>query len=354
MDQPPSSDRFRDEITLKDVILAVREHALEVNRSRRLLLVFILLGIAFYLYRHIATPVTYTAECTLMINEKEQNIGFSNILGQFGLGDGKEFNLKKIAELAKTRAMTEAVMFQTVPLDKDSVLLANYFISALESVDEWVDDDLFSGPGELKGFQFNSRHPERFERLENRALQNMNRRMNKRLESDIDDMTGILKFKFTSPDEILSYEVLTRLYESLGEYYTSKSIEKQEATYRTIEMKCDSLAGVLSNKEYALASLRDTRRRQWLNVEQTEEDQLYREIKMLSIMYGEALKNKEMAAFSLANVKPFIQAIDQPIYPLQRNQTIWWRNLLLGLIVGTAIGIVVIVMRKIWRDALYS
>ena len=106
----------------------------------------------------------------------------------------------------------------------------------------------------------------------------------------------------------------------------------------------------LKKTELELANFKDTYRSTWLYVEKTPEDRLFREIKMLSVMYGEALKNKEVAAFALANVKPFIQSIDLPIYPLQRVEALWWLQFLWGAIIGGLVGSVWVLLRKLYSE----
>jgi uncharacterized protein involved in exopolysaccharide biosynthesis len=73
---------------------------------------------------------------------------------------------------------------------------------------------------------------------------------------------------------------------------------------------------------------------------------------MYSLMFAEALKNLEMADFSLKNSLPFIQLIDAPIAPLSSEKTPYTKNLIIGAILGMLIAIGFIVSRKIYRDAI--
>lgn len=352
MDHKPYIHRDQ-EITLKDVILAVQGLITETFRSFKWIVFFAILGVLYHLYDHYSTPTTYTAQCTFMINEKDQNIGLTSLLGEFGIGGQSEFQLEKIAELARTRAMTQTVMFTPMAEEQgQSKLMANHFIDVLKNSGDWVKDPWFGEENALTNFQFTHDSVSAFNRLENKALLRIHKALTDRLVTTVDDVTGILKFEFTAQDETLTFETIQRLFEALSAYYTEKSVEKQQATFNALAIKCDSLKSELQSKEYQLADFKDSYRDQWLNVERTPEDRLYREIKMLSIMYGEALKNKEVAAFSLANVKPFIQAIDRPIYPLKKNQSVWWIKLIIGGFVGGVVGVVFVICRKIYREAM--
>lgn len=343
----------RDEaITLRDVLMAIRGHLQELMRSRMTLLLFIGLGVGYYMVQHWSHQVNYTASCTFMINDEEPSLGITGILGDFGLPGRQDFKLDKIAELARSRTMTAKVLLGGLENSDSNVTLANRFIQMLESEDDWVGNGWFGEENPLVGFRFEHGRTEEFDRRQNKALQMIHRALTSRLETNINEVTGILEFRLTGADESVTYEVLNGLFRELSEYYTDKRIEKQQSTFDALDHKCDSLQAVLNEKEYALASFRDKNRSQWLNVEQTPEDKLYREVRMISIMYGEALKNKEMAAFSLANVKPFIQVIDSPIYPLKKNQSVWWIKFIMGVIVGGIIGVAYVVLRKIIREAM--
>ena len=81
---------------------------------------------------------------------------------------------------------------------------------------------------------------------------------------------------------------------------------------------------------------------------------LQREITALTAMYGEVLKNVEVADFSLKNKMPFIQVIDTPILPITPTQISLLRKLLNGLIAGGAIGSLFVVSRYFIRNPISS
>jgi hypothetical protein len=355
MEKPANREHFEDEITLRDVILSLRSYALYLlGKWKTIALVIALIAVAFTIQYYL-TPPRYKATCTFMLNDQDAGagLGISSILGQFGLPGRGEFKLEKIAELSKTRSMTKAVMFQEVELDGKEDLLANHYIRVKEEHGEWVTTTFpFQDPGPLKGFEFTSDSTDGFSREENSALILLNKRFREDLSTNIDDITGILSFDLVLPHEVLGYELLNRLFDQVSDYYTQKSVEKQQATYSALAAKCDSLENTLNQKEFDLANIQDTYRGQWLNTQKVPESKLFREIRMLSVMYSEALKNKELAAFSLANMTPFIQAIDRPIIPLKRMKEPLWMRLAKAVFYGLAIAVAGLVLMKIYRDVM--
>ncbi len=73
---------------------------------------------------------------------------------------------------------------------------------------------------------------------------------------------------------------------------------------------------------------------------------------MLQLVYGETLKNREIASFSLDTKTPFIQAIDLPVIPLKSIQPSWIKAILLALMYGFVLGAGIICLPKFFRDLL--
>ena len=158
-----------DEITLKELILKVREYWREVWKNRFLVLLISALFASIFLWRAWIAPVVYLAELTFMVNEDEGGGlgGVASILGQFGLGGGSsgKFNLDKILELSRSRKIVSQVLFEEIEVDGKVDYIANHIIDEYAFHEDWEDDT--KG---LKDFYFINGEFEEFGRVENRAL----------------------------------------------------------------------------------------------------------------------------------------------------------------------------------------
>ena len=172
------------------------------------------------------------------------------------------------------------------------------------------------------------------------------------LSADYNDDTNIMTLSATTTNEDLSLSLAQRMFESLSRYYIDKSIEKLSKTYRLVSMKRDSVLGVLKSAEYQLANFRDTHRGLLMRTDQLTELRLQREIVALTTMYGEVIKNVEVSDFSLKNKTPFIQTIDTPIEPIAPVKLSLLRKLLIGLVIGGAVGCIIVLGRKVLRSAI--
>jgi len=60
-----------DEITLKELILKIKEFFWEVVRNWKWVVLIVIPFVTFFMYKAVSTPVTYEAELTFMVNEDD-------------------------------------------------------------------------------------------------------------------------------------------------------------------------------------------------------------------------------------------------------------------------------------------
>ena len=186
----------------------------------------LLFGILILVF-NLNQPPEYKADLTFMLNVDERGkiSGITSILGQFGLGmSNSESNLDKIIELSKSRKITEATFFQKTEFNGSNDFLANHLIDVFEKENLWYKKSLFSGTNDslnLSGFRFESDSLNNFSLLENKALKRIHSLMisdgkSKSLfNSSFDELSGIMNFNVTSPDEILSIQIVNQFFENL-------------------------------------------------------------------------------------------------------------------------------------------
>ncbi len=339
-------------ITIRSLAVALRNFAAECRRRWRWLAWLMALGVCIAAFKKYHHPRKFEAEVSFMLNEENSaNSGLHALLGQFGgvLGTGSDINLKKILELAKTRRIAEQLFFDSVEIDGRGDLLANHLIAELEKHGRWIDLPFYKKNHPLKGFRFANTQIGDFGRLENLALKQLHQLFLKMLATESSEVTGIMKIKIQNTHESLCYHLGHRLFEHMSNFYIDKTIEKQQTTYLALKHKADSLKALIERKEYMLANINDSYRSGYLYREEVPKTLLDRDLKTLSIIYGEALKNQEIASFSLENRMPFIQAIDLPILPLKAIEFKWYKALLLGLLGGLFAGLLAVAAVSIYN-----
>lgn len=339
--------------SFREITGIAKSYYLEIKSRRNILLAIMALCVIIGIISQLMNKKQFVAEVSFMINE-EQSSGnvFSGAFGQFGnlLGLGTDVNLQKILELAKSRRIAEKVFFAKSKINEKEELIANQFIGELESNGQWIKSGFLQKKSPLSGFRFQNFDPGRFNTLENLALKQLHALFLKTLSTEVSEKTSIMKLTIQFTDEQLTYELANRLFDEMSNFYIDKMVERQRETWVGLKQKTDSLKALIETKQYQLAGIRDKYRATWLYHEEVPKTILDQEIKMLQVVYGESLKNREMASFALETRTPFIQAIDLPILPLKVIHRSWLNTLILSVIYGLFIGSFCVIIPKFYRD----
>jgi hypothetical protein len=339
-----------DELSLRDLILKVREYILESIRHWYIPVIFALVVAGYELYRYVHYSPVFPAIITFSVDEDEGggSTGLSSVLGQFGLGSVRptRYNLDKILELSKSRRVVQQALFNKITIGGKEDYIANHILRIYHLNTGGKEAPFYFTRDSLAAFDLHEN--EFLLSLYNFIIGPPDKPKLALLTANYNEDTNIMSLSATTKDEVLSMELAKRMFESLSNYYVNKAIEKQVKTFKIVSAKRDSVVEVLKSAEYQLANFRDTHRGLLMKTDQIAELRLQREVAALSTMYAEVLKNTEVADFSLRNKTPFIQVIDAPILPIAPVQLSLLRQLLVGLIIGGALGVAVVVGRKIF------
>ncbi|NND05150.1 MAG: hypothetical protein HKN87_02120 [Saprospiraceae bacterium] len=354
-----SSESLReDEVTLKQLIVMLREYIVEVLSHWKLAVLICLPFVAYKLYDAWTTKVVYPATLTFMVDEHQGggSAGIANVLGQFGISGVQhgKYNLDKILEISRSRRVLRLALFTKAKMRGKEDFLANHLLGQFDFHEKWKDDT--TG---LRDYLFDHGRVEEFSRLDNRVLKSLQGLLNGSSKkpgvynTSYDEDTGIMSLKMSAPSEDLSITIVDTIFSKLTNYYVGNAIEKAEATYKVMRNKTDSLAQALAAAEYRLADFIDKNKNIYSARQGTlQQSRLTAEVNRLQIMHGESLKNLEYADFALKNKTPFIALIDDPIPPLNPEIKSKLMALIIGLIMGIMVAVTFIIGRKIYRDAM--
>jgi len=354
-DAGSGQSEMKQAYSLRELVNAAREYLNALKTSRHLLGWLVLIGLVFGIWSKWKSTKVYEAELSFMLNEEAGSFpGLSNALGGFSglLGAGDQINLYKILDLARSRRIAGKLLFEKIKLEdaQQEDFLANYLIIELEHQGKWAESKFYQPAHPLKGFRFHHDQLQSFSRLENMALQQVHSALDAMLTTRLSDKTNLMYLNLKGCNEVLTHVLCLRLFDQLSRYYIDQTVEKQLETYRGLSHKTDSLKALIEHKQYGLAGLKDHYRSGWLLSEEVPKTLLDQDIRILQMVYGEAMKNKEVASFSLLHKTPFIQAIDLPIQPLKSKQLSWPKALIGGLLMGLVVGSLIVWIRKFCND----
>jgi G-rich domain on putative tyrosine kinase len=365
-----------DEITLKDLLLKLSKYAREVRKNWFIVVLLCLATTGFFMYKAFVSRPEYLAKLTFMVNtddSKSAGGAAASILGQFGLGGGdSKDNLDKILSLSKTNTILEKALFKKGTIDGVTDYYANQMIRNFHLHKDWekdtsgltnfmfLTDDLLKTKRKesLTGYLYNDDNANKFTRVESGALKKL---LNKLIgneeeiaifNSSYDKKSGIMTLTLNTHSEDLSIKLLEEIYLQLSKFYIDKTVEKQKRSYELVSAKVDSIEAALNGVEYRQADFDDHNRMVLFEKAKLPKLRLNRDRTVLNLMYSEAVKNQELAEFSLKNKIPYVQAIDTPFPPIKPVKQSKAISLIFGLASGFLLGVLLIVMRKIFSEAL--
>lgn len=320
-----------DEINFKDILLKVKEVYLLLRPHFILIVILSMLGgIGGFTYAYL-TPPQYVATLTFMVDAGKSSLGSASQLASslgFGIpGTSSTLDTKKMENLILSNKINSIALFEKETINQKTGYLANHFIDLFELRKEFVEND------SLKDFtEFKSADYRKFTQKENIALNViLNKISGERgsLSAEV-SKNDIITVHFTSESNIFAKYYLEHLIKALTEFYVSSSTKKEKISLDIIINREDSIKKALYAAEYNYAAYKDENLGMIKVKGFIEELRLKRNIEILTTMFAEVIKSKEMATFAMLNKTPIFQVIDEPGLPLKMIR----KSKLIFLIIG--------------------
>jgi hypothetical protein len=340
-----------DEITLKELIEKGKSYFFEIMRNWKIILLScIIFGAFFYLNESRKTPV-YTANLSFNLLENESySIPGSSVLDLMGFSIGSNTNANKIIETIRSNLFLKLFLSQKMNYQGRDDFIANHLIRVEKFNEQWKKNELIS-----EDFYFTEMDSS-FTLIENSILKNLTgflvfSESKIALQSSFNEENELISISFESREAEFAVEFCNLFFDFLSEYFLSNMIIKQQQTIDIIENRRDSFEMVLKSKEFQLANYFDSFRNTYVKKDKLPQLRLERDVRMLQSAYAQTAQNYEIALFNLENSQAIIQAIDRPFLPLRYHSAVL-KQLIIGLILGGFIAVSLIVLRKIFRDAM--
>lgn len=336
-------------LTLKEVILTFASFLKEWLFKFWIILPLAYLGGKYQYDKVKDTPsITYLSKISFMLNEASSggtNQALSLLSKELGLGGGGGGSAtpseKKLIELLRTRKLITMTLFKKIDATDGSDYYINYFQKHIPAADS------------LGFYNFTSTNIENFTREENDKLNKIVNKLSKML-AVVPSQSGILNISMECVDETFCKYFTEEHLKTLTEFYFTKTSDKLSTNFTQLQSKADSIHTILRSKESQLAEAQDRNRLSVKAETHLIELQLRRDIGILNAMYTEAVKNLELTKYNLSGQTAMFQLIDTPTFPLPKKYFGVKKYTAIGALVGFAIGILLVSLYKIIRDALRS
>lgn len=311
-----------DEITLKDIILKLREWFALVRPNLFGIIAFSLtIGVLAALYaRYIARP-TYSASYDLFFEEESGGMsGAMRLASNFGFSLGGGAGTSSIAvqeHLTSRQNIAKALMADL----GGGRLMDRYFQYYLE------EDPEFAAV-----YKDSLGMPQRFQdSLLTFATMALNEES---LSAVLDEETGMLSFSIQGEDESFVYDLSHELIANTEEAFIDSKREKGKATVAAFQSKVDSLETDIDANLRRLGRYDDQYNALVSSVDKMKRMRLTIDLERTKVAYGEYVKGLEMSKTELMNLEPPFQYFDSPIYPLYKEELSMAKAGLIGTVLS--------------------
>lgn len=342
---------MKEELSIRDLISFIKKAVRLVFSYKWILLLFIILGVSFGVYKVKTGKVIYKAETSFIMDTGQGGGKASALMGlasQFGLGGGSSSGMTedKLLAIAKSKAVISQALLTKSTINGKTDFNVNHYI------------DFTYAPLKEKGVEvlrFKHGLNEKPSYEEDSMMNKFFNAYTKNLLTFSKSKEGIIKVGFASENQPFTKQFIDDLTEAIIAFFTKQSVEKKRISADVMQYKCDSLYSALHYKEQQLAKVIDGTYNIVHMRGQLPEMELQREVRILNVMYSEALKNLEMVKFDLMYDAPVISIIDRPVLPLIKEEPSMMVWSAIGSFLGFMLGLIFIGARvfykKYWKNA---
>ena len=317
------------EFALNDLMkLGVNLSAFLKNNYKKLLLVGIIgsfsaIVVSFY------QTITYTAKSTFIVEDSKSTGGLSGIAslaGQFGVdvtgcGSGL-ISGDNILYYFKSESLAREFLLSPWN-NNQNISFADIYISKHGLDKKWkskLNNRRIYFPPFKKGIKYTLLHDSLLQVIIKDNI------LKKQFSiSKIDKKASFINLSVTMDDEILAKNYIDKLFEVAITRYINLKTGKQQKTVNNLQFRVDSLNKILTQTTFKSAEIQTSASTMDLNPLYKTNTSIKSEITnsdkiMLTTVYGEVVKNLELAKFTLSQETPVIQIVDPTILPLENNK----------------------------------
>ena len=262
VDQNNTSQIDNDEISLKELVLKIKEwYQFLLTKWKLIVLAGIIGGLIGFSYAY-RQPTTYKAVLTFALEEEKGGGGMSGLGGlasQFGFdvggSGGGAFAGSNLIELMKSRLLVEKTLLSPIEVDGKTISIAEYYIQINKIRDAWDENPAF------KNIQFLPNADRALFTLQQDSIL-------KGIFSAVTSPTSLTigqkdkKVSITSIEVVSSNENFSKIFcenlaKETSEYYVEIKSKKARVNVEILQHQVDSIRGQFNTSINEVANASD-------------------------------------------------------------------------------------------------
>jgi uncharacterized protein involved in exopolysaccharide biosynthesis len=338
--QNPNIQIQDDEISLKELILKIKEWVVYLKSKWLIICLAGILGGAIgYVYAFLKKP-TYTATLTFALEDEKSGGGLSGAIGlasslgfDLGASAGGAFSGANLIELMKSRTLIERALLNPITVADKTTSLAEYFLdyskkreelnkkTELANIHYLVDDNRST---------FSLQKDSLLGGIYNNVIANL------LSVSQKDKKISIIKVEVNSENELFSKALTESVVKEVSGFYIDTKSKKAKINVAILQKQADSIRNELNAAISGLAQASDNtfNLNPALNIKRTPSTRRQFDVQTNTAILSQLVTNLEMAKMSLLKETPLIQIIDKPILPLSKEKLGKLKSLLVGFLIS--------------------
>lgn len=351
-------NNIEDQITFKDIFRQLGGILKIIAKHWKIVLLLSVIGYAIGytidLYRN--RKVTFEAE--IVFNLGSGTGGGGGFAGMPGLGsflpmgggggaDASLFSGDNFIYLSKSRPVVQKTLMKYVAIDKDSLMLANFFLDScrlkefeLEKREDWVHE-----------YNFKTTKIDSLPNDEKRLLNDLVDIINNYTEVEQEDpKSSFMTLRVKTAHEKFSEIWANELLKTIEDTYTEKKTAKTRKSILLTEKRVDSLARALGRVENSLAREMDVSETLIFNEGKIGVKRNERSATFLQTLYAQSLQSLESLRMSLIEESVLFTIIEPVKTPLDSVADLAFYKYIC-LAVGLLIALIIIWFKTVAKSA---
>jgi uncharacterized protein involved in exopolysaccharide biosynthesis len=356
VDQNNSEQFDNDEISLKELVLKIKEwYQFLLTKWRLIILAGIIGGLIGFTYAYFQKP-TYKAVLTFaMEEEKSGGGGLGGALGlasQFGIdlgsSGGGAFSGANLIELMKSRKLVEKTLLSPIEVDGKAQSLVEYYLAFNEIKKDWDEKPL------LKNVSFPiDADRTKFTLQQDSILKNLAAGLIKTdlVISQKDKKVSILSIEMNSTNEKFAKVFCETIAKETSEYYVEIKSKKSKMNVDILQHQADSIRAELNSAITGVAAAADNvfNLNSAMNVRRTPSARRQVDVQANTAILTQLVGNLELAKVTLRKETPLLQIIDRPSFPLEKEKVGKLKSLVLGGFLAGFLTVLYLVFTSLYK-----
>ena len=333
------NDHIEESISISFIVDSIKDWVSFIFSKKRIIIRgTIIIMILIISYNYIKSPVHYARTTFVLDNDTSSGsmgdlsslASLAGINASSFIDASSLFQIDNIQELYRSSSMLKNTLLSSAKINDKEILIIERFAKAEKLINKW----------RKLGINLEDFKNKKLSRLQDSLIKESIKLIKKEylLVDKPSRKTTILEIGFIHKDELLAKSFNENLVSIVNKFYFDTKTLKTGANLEILKKQSDSVKNVLNESILVLAEKDQNIPN--LNaldkVSMVPYQKAMIDVQANSAIYGEIVKQLELAKVTHRNNMPLIQIIDKPILPLENSRWKLLKTFFLSFIIGVS------------------